>query len=778
MSMGDEVAGVTLQVVSKGMMTSMDISAKLLDMIAKLFQELAAMKRAKDASKGNITSNDLKELKSGGVSYRDLKQAAQKTGDSLVTTENGMSKEDMKLIAKSAKKYGISVAFLNPKNKESVYACVRNSDLPIFKKICAEVIKEKIVTQPEALGNFKCEKWQIPFLTAELKNLDVPAMFPRSEQGSFCLFEKKDERLVKLAWNAFTKKAEELQKEVSFDRDEEGYYTIKDMRTGKEVSFDPSSRFWSQTRLSRELQTEFGYDENKANMCAAKFGEEMLQAEERKHFFSNSIMNEFVEDPNPVKLEGENSLCQLYKCWYLRPKEEANAQIVFQDEESGKFAALDVSKLSRAQMREILSATLEISDEETLSALVDKAERVNSKFTRDHAVYYSSSRSFSEKDWKDSQLTVYTYSENGEETTKKMPPVKQVNQKIERNGGHSTFGRNTFTVECTFYSTVIDEKGNESLKESERSLTLSLTNKKKSIHDLTEMYKKQGIPASIAKELAKEVFHKAEMQSPEKLVAIEEVRAESMTIAYGAVSAEIPITSRETAVAEMTETLGIPTEQAETVVSRAEEIQQESVAAEIVPITAREEEIEPHLSENNKYSEIPTMLEEQPVAAASKPEPVFTPPKISTEEQMKMEQKRIAALSKVAEISPEEAEKALKQADMKAMMTGGRAELNVNLIGKEGLANVNAFVESLGESLGISREETIQTIKNANMAFKSIETEELSAATSITSGIGGNGHETHISETQTALSEAAKSMKPAIGIPEPPKPVIPHTRRK
>jgi len=116
---------------------------------------------------------------------------------------------------------------------------------------------------------------------------------------------------------------------------------------------------------------------------------------------------------------------------------------------------------------------------------------------------------------------------------------------------------------------------------------------------------------------------------------------------------------------------------------------------------------------------------------------------------------------------------ALKNADMKKSLTSGMAELNVNLIGERGLANVNAFVESLGESLGISREETIATIKNANAEFDRIEKEGLKTApTAKPAWIGGNGHEAHITETQSALTEAAKGIKMPEGIPEPPAPRI------
>lgn len=249
MNMSDDVTGVTLQVTEK--MVSAGVSAyfRVMEAISRLFRELLAMERNKQALKGQngigardkISQNgsDASDLAPGYVRYRDMIQNARKSGDTLVTSENGLTKADMKAISKCAKRYGIPVAFTNPKGKESIYACVRKSDLPVFKQICAETIKQNITEKPEQFKKIKCQDWQIPFLTAEMKNFDVPAMFPHSrEHGAYCLFDVKHEARIKNAFDEFTRKAGIVQKEFAIDRDEEGFYTIKDLRSGKEISFE------------------------------------------------------------------------------------------------------------------------------------------------------------------------------------------------------------------------------------------------------------------------------------------------------------------------------------------------------------------------------------------------------------------------------------------------------------------------------------------------------------------------------------------------------------
>jgi hypothetical protein len=187
--MSEEVTGVTLQVTEKAVSTGLNAATRIVEMAARLFRELLAMSRERNAgkmgsgSKGKVRETDLTNLKPGYAEYKDLVESARITGDTITTSEHGMNREDMKAVCRKAKKYGIPVAFKNPKGKDNIYACIRGSDLPIFKQLCTEVIKDKIAEAPEKLGNFKCEEWEVPFLAAEMKNVDVAAMFPKSEKG-------------------------------------------------------------------------------------------------------------------------------------------------------------------------------------------------------------------------------------------------------------------------------------------------------------------------------------------------------------------------------------------------------------------------------------------------------------------------------------------------------------------------------------------------------------------------------------------------------------------
>ena len=99
---------------------------------------------------------------------------------------------------------------------------------------------------------------------------------------------------------------------------------------------------------------------------------------------------------------------------------------------------------------------------------------------------------------------------------------------------------------------------------------------------------RSGVPDHIAKQMAKDVFRKAEMQNPNKPIQIQEVREQSMTIAMGMQSADISTTDKQAAADRVADEFGVSAELAETIVEKAEEIKidamqerEEIVASEV-----------------------------------------------------------------------------------------------------------------------------------------------------------------------------------------------------
>ncbi|MBQ6041021.1 MAG: hypothetical protein IJL32_09645 [Oscillospiraceae bacterium] len=152
MNMSEDVTAVSMQVSEKAADAALAAFKSVLDSVGRLFRELLGMEhdraRAKaqiKASKGsaapektkppNVTATNLTGIKPGEVSLKDLAENARETGEALSVSQHGFSQEDRKAIARTAKKYGIPIAFSGEKGKNNLYANVRSGDLSIFKQM-------------------------------------------------------------------------------------------------------------------------------------------------------------------------------------------------------------------------------------------------------------------------------------------------------------------------------------------------------------------------------------------------------------------------------------------------------------------------------------------------------------------------------------------------------------------------------------------------------------------------------------------------------------------
>ncbi|MBQ3256372.1 MAG: hypothetical protein IJN43_16205 [Ruminococcus sp.] len=561
MSMGDEVAGATLQVGTKLAEASIDTVAKAVDRtidnIAKLLQALSVPRASKEKP---VKSTDLTELKTGEVKIKKLLENARKTGDSVSSSDHGLTQADMKYVARKAKEYGIPVAFTGTKGKDNIYANVRSKDLPILQRICTDLMKEKLEVRPQELGNFKAKQWEIPFITAELNKHDLAAQFGKTKNGEyFCLYEKADEKAILIARGEFVRKCDEIKKDITFDRDEQGYLTIKDVRSGKEISFEePPSR----EELSAMIQEQFDYDQSKADIVCAKFGEEMLEGEAKQKFFSNAPQNAFSKVDANIEVQGESVLTKEYSCWRMTPKSDGVPRIVFRDND-GNFAVLNPEKMTQRQMAERLQTQLKITDAATVLALVDKAQKVSDYYAtqENHSLDYTFKKS--DFDMRDEKVIsgMHRTDAAGNAFAKALP-VSSISNEIERTS------KNHFFVTSAVTSIETDQHGVDHSTTDTQILTLSFSDKKNGVKELMDLYKKQGVPEHIAKQMAQDVFRQAETQSAEKILLVEEVRAESAVISHAGTAVEIDTTDPQAAAEKLKEEFEVSEGTAEAVVAK------------------------------------------------------------------------------------------------------------------------------------------------------------------------------------------------------------------
>ena len=575
--MSDEITSATLQMTGKAVEVGSLAVQKSIEIIAMLLKELAQAaqrhgqrqnEKQKVSKNQDVTSTDLTDIKPGAVSMKELVKNAKANKDTISFSEQAITKDDMKYLSKKAKEYQIPIAFTGSKGKDNVYANVRSSDLPAFQHICTEMMKDKLAERPQQMGNFKVQEWEMSFITHELNKHDLSASFGKTKAGNcICLYEKKDEKAILIARDEFVRKCKDVEKELQIGKDDEGFYRIENRLTGRKITFD---KVPSKAELTDMMQERFGYDENKAALASAKFGEKTLTGADKAKYFSNDPQNAFSEIHANVELKGESIYAKDYSCWYLKTKADKMPKVVYQDKE-GNFAVLQPEKMSKRKMAAILEKHLGIKDKAVASALIEKAEKVSDFYERSVTENLNHSLEFKESDIISGQTRTFV---DEKHAVHQIIP-QSAESTIERNG------QDSFTVKSTVTGTdqirTEDRKYEDQPVSDTKELKLSFSDKRAALQELSEMYKEQGLPDEAAEQMAKDVFEKAENQSAEKVLNIQEVRQDAMTVAFGTVTRDITTADKQAAASKIAAEFGVPSDTAEAIVEKAQEIKIDAV---------------------------------------------------------------------------------------------------------------------------------------------------------------------------------------------------------
>lgn len=571
MNMSDDIAGAVIQATSKGIEEAFRTSESVMKAIYKLLHFIAERDREKRRQKTDVTNKEITDLKNGKVSIKDLTSYCRSRGDQLVTSDIAITKEDMHYIASEAKKYGVPVAFRNEKGKDNVYVFFKKGDMSIFNQIITENMKEKVATRPQELSNFKCKEWEIPFINAELSRLDLSAQFAKMKNGEYmALYEAKDAKAIEIARSEFVRKANEVENNLEFSKDNDGFFNIKDKISGNSRSFDdtPNKKF-----IARELQKYFGYDENKANIAAQKFGNEMLSGDAKTQYFADSPLNDFSYASH-VSWEKEDVLAKAYECYYVTPREDGISRVVYQKDD-GSIAVLNPPQQTKKQMRNILKNELDITDVNEQNALIEKAEHIsteNAKFRnvngniediRIHNVSF-------EKSAFDMTNTAVVSgmlrTDEAGNTYTKTQPIDSVSTEIIRTDN------NAFKVKSTATVTETDQNGQQHSLPQMQQRILSFSNKKTALEELKEMYISQGVPEAAAKDMAKNVYHKAELQNAVPVFGVKKINDTAFVFMRGNKTVEVSIVDRDEAERTLSSEFDISYKTSSVLIDKAEEL--------------------------------------------------------------------------------------------------------------------------------------------------------------------------------------------------------------
>lgn len=515
MAHGDDLASVSLQMSTTVVQTAGSVVREIVADLLKMLQ-MQREHRLRQEELQLRTGTDTSPLNGGEVSVRDLMDSARKNADSVSMSEHSISEADKTKLTGLANDYDIPIAFT--KRGDGYMAHARGRDLPVLKEMLTDLMQEKINTK-QSIGNFKIQKWEIPFLTNELSHYELNAQFGSTKKGDhFCMYDKADEKAILIARSEYHRKYKEVRDNFTASKDEQGFFVLRDKASGKEITFDDTQK--SCREISAALQENFGYDKNKADIAAAKFGEENLQGKFKHNYFDNPI-NDTKSITTNIVFADENPYTEQYTCMRVVPKTDSTQRVVFADDE-GRFAVLD-PKMTHSEMADELKAQFGLSEKKEIDALVSKAEKTMLYYAKNEEQKFTSEVKFDKKDFNMSDIETVSgmRRETDGHVYTRLLPVDEIKLDIDRTG------KNSFTVRSNAVHLETDENKETTRSTESRMFTFSFSDKKQAVHELEAGLMSQGVPQPIANRVAMDAYGKAESQETSRIVSVEGIKADA-----------------------------------------------------------------------------------------------------------------------------------------------------------------------------------------------------------------------------------------------------------
>ena len=355
--MSEDLAGQSMTMAQK----SAEIAVEIARLLKSMYDKHATNKKERQS----YTSANEK-ICSGEVSLSKLKKSGE--GYSMQTN---ISSIDMKVIADKAKSYDIPIAFIGKGESSNVTVAFRNEDKAVFQQILQDIMQDKLATKPDDYLAFTVKAGEAETLSEMLKSNGIPADFVKDAKGNIqCVYEAKNASAVKVIKEDF----KELHNEVAQNLD----ITAADRKvTFSDKALDKSftlSSLPTKEKLASVLQEQFGYDRSKALEAANKF-ESTLTGDRLRYFRTDTrqvaLLSHFERN---IRWDDDSLLTKPYT--YSRATFSSDSVNRYLISGGDKAAALIPSKMSRAEMEDIVKTKLGIDDSEVIKAVVDKAEKI------------------------------------------------------------------------------------------------------------------------------------------------------------------------------------------------------------------------------------------------------------------------------------------------------------------------------------------------------------------------------------------------------------------
>ena len=356
---GDDVASAGVEVTTKVVSQTTEIIMDILKLAIEREREQARLKK----------SDKQQVLYGGEVTYRKLQEGGE------VTSTSPFDKNDYGELVKRAKKMNIPVAAIQENGKENTLTVFFNvKDKEALNAIVQDIHNEKLKEPGQAERMVTIEKEQVEGFQMYCSEHDIPVCFMESKDGIKCIYGSEYEKQINAAMEKYNGMSAELNNtDISLFKDEKGKLKIKidDGNEQKQLTMN----FSTKARLERVLKERLGYSEFKAVEAANRLASTMTDEQLGYYLSGSRQMEQMVRYEKDIRYDDDNVLLDKLSFAKMQFQENDPMRLTVTDER-GHFIVISEKNKNRAAIEQEIKQHLKVTDTETITAIMDKAERM------------------------------------------------------------------------------------------------------------------------------------------------------------------------------------------------------------------------------------------------------------------------------------------------------------------------------------------------------------------------------------------------------------------
>ena len=357
---GDDVA-------SAGVSVTTELISKTTDVILEIIKIEIDKKRQK-ANEKALKGKDIK-LSGGEVSIKKLKSGGE------IGMLPSFDKADYKELVRRAKKLDIPIAGIQEKGKANTLSVFfSKKDEAVISRLEKEIKSEKMKDPKQSVKMTTISKSETEGFSMYCADHDIPVSFMETRDGDVkCIFDAAYEKQVSRALDNYHIMQGELSKisvEVVKDKGKSKIVVI-DMNDGKKLTMN----FSTKARLERMLNERLGFEPFKAAEVANVLADRLTD-EQKRYFYSGSRTVEQMEYfEKDIRFEDDNILTENFSFAKMKLRNEKVPHLTITDGVEN-FVVLSGLGIDRAKVEQDIRRFLKIYDDETIAAIMKKAERL------------------------------------------------------------------------------------------------------------------------------------------------------------------------------------------------------------------------------------------------------------------------------------------------------------------------------------------------------------------------------------------------------------------